>query len=197
MLLSIHKLIHDLENIKISKTIRGMTQKNSKIQTNMVIEILNKHNFKQLPNIRKIPSQTGLYFVEQPNGTQKFPDFTLISKLDEKETKLDLELKVGSKKIMWNDGFPKREAVYLFSCTKYIDSKLYTGNIIEESDYQQYEDLCKLLKKINLEKKVKTHSNPFSIFRFYVRKATSQPFDIQLLNDTDNVVKLLSVLNQK
>lgn len=197
MTLNLQKLIFDLESIKISKTIKGMTQTNSKKQTDMVIKILQNHNFKQIQNIRKLPSQNGLYFVEQPNGTQKFPDFTLFSRFNDNESKIDLELKVGSKKIMWNDGFPKKEAIYLFSCTKYICSKLYTGFIIEDSDYKLYEDLCKLLKKINSDKKSKTHTNPFSVFRFYVRKATSQQFDIKLLNDSENVHKLLSILKQK
>lgn len=157
--------IRDLLNIKPTLTKKGNTQTSSNNQLFQVILILEKYGFSKLHK-NTLPTKKGLYYIVQPNGTQKFPDLLLYN-LSSILVKLNFELKKSNTDtIMWNDGFPDKNSLYLFS-GKY--SCLFTGNSIPEEDRETYNLMCRCIEK--LKKKLKEKKTTFT---FYPRKAISQ-----------------------
>ena len=72
-----------------------------------------------------------LYIVEQPNGSQSWPDALFIYK----NKGLPFEIKCGkSGKITWNSGFPKLDCVYLYNDTVTGKSSLFLGQHIVTQD---------------------------------------------------------------
>lgn len=65
---------------------------------------------------KEIPKLSdGYYYIEQPYGTQKFPDFLIINIVHNQVKILNFELKKGnSNVILWNDGFPQENSIYLY-----------------------------------------------------------------------------------
>lgn len=101
------------------------TQTNSGQQHNMFMRALTDNGFVNLmANSKKSKKRDkldnkppGLYFIEEPNGHQKSPDFILYNKKEGGEL---LEQKVECKKsdgttIIWNDGFPQLDTLYIVS----------------------------------------------------------------------------------
>lgn len=195
--LKLRYIINDLENIIIKKTGYGQTQKQSQLQTNAVINILKYHGFKHIEKTY-LNHNYKLYFISQPNGTQKFPDFKLGICKNGKILFINLELKLGYGKIMWNDGFPNNnETIYLFSCTKSYKTKLFTMAIFNNIVLNRYKEMCIDLKLLN-EKfknyKKQDNVNDYSKFSFYARKAINHSFSLYKLCDFQNVLNIFSIL---
>ena len=179
------QFIEDVENINISVS-DSNTQKNSRKHSDMFERVLVKHNFEKKEKTKHI-EKDGLYYICQPNGTQKFPDFWLVKRISNLTFILDLELKSGSNHILWNDGFPQENALYLYSCKKDNITRLFTGKIVDNEARERYTQLCQNIKTINKTKKYSS-KNLNSNFSFYTRKAISQTIFCRNINDRENIL---------
>lgn len=172
-------LVSNLEQIKCETKGNSSTQLSSKEQETLVENKLVESGFSPLKK-REKPCENGLYFIYQPYGSQKAPDFMLLSVLNNETKRVGLEVKRGKGKIMWNDGFPQDNTAYLFTDTKRCITKLLLKrhlileNMSQEVD--KYEELCSTIKKLNLEMKRKN-----TCFTHYVRKASSQTITKEIL----------------
>ena len=98
-------------------TINGVKiwNKNQLLMNKILDEItsLDHHSGKKLEKaVEKILKSNGLRYKSQPNGSQKYPDFHVW--LGDK--RFNIECKSSkSKKITWNQGYPKDNGVYIFS----------------------------------------------------------------------------------
>jgi DNA (cytosine-5)-methyltransferase 1 len=193
------KFVSELFNISCVSHERK-TQMSSKSHHIAFIDILFRNGFSKLTidtkKIREILKSLnksinkpdGLYYIEEPFGTQSSPDFILLNiSRNSIQNFLKFELKTGNKKIMWNDGYPRNDYIYL-----YTDNKL-GKSIVCLSDYLINDDIQKLLdkylriiKKINTEIKseLSNCSEDYG-FNIYVRKANSQSIDISKHSEID------------
>lgn len=178
--------VDKLLSISLLKTKYGKTQKGAYEQSKLVKSILTDCKFTELQK-RKNPNKAGLYFIEQPFGTQNFPDFLLYHYIDHNNIKtLNLELKKSNtNKIMWNDGFPQDNSIYLFSGKfNLIFTKECMSNIICD----KYETFYKKLNELKKEFKISKDEE----FYFYPRKAVYQ--SIKEKNKNEYLNKSLSLI---
>lgn len=62
-------------------------------------------------SISSSKEDSGAHIIEQPNGSQKWPDFLVLKK----NTCLCFEIKTGKNgRIVWNSGFPKNNCIYIY-----------------------------------------------------------------------------------
>lgn len=120
-----NKLIKEKCNLNIE--CGENTQKNSKLQHKVILEIFIKLKFIQLSDkkdkqaVKEVFTskkkmtnlEPGCYILEHPLGSQKSPDFLLIRVCD-KEKFLPLECKSGNGIISWHDGWPKDDYIYIY-----------------------------------------------------------------------------------
>lgn len=187
------EFINDLFNIK-SPDIDDNTQITSKNHHIIFKIILVKHNFSEFYNKKSFKStykkkhrifsnsthDNGLYFIEEPFGGHMPPDFILMNIVNNVIiTSLKIELKCGNRRIMWNDGYPKKDTEYLYSDHKFKKTIIIHGTELASPDI--ISNIKKNLKKIKeLNQQTK---NDFKTcdFNIYVRKNNSQKFDISKL----------------
>lgn len=190
---NITKFVSALFNISCVSQERK-TQMSSKLHHNSFVEILNRNGFSELEidtyTLRKVLKSTnkrinksdGLYYIEEPFGSQNSPDFILLNIYRNTIKKLlKFELKTGNKKIMWNDGYPRKGTIYLYTDNKLCKSIVCFGDYLINDDTQKVLDkYLRLIKKINTEVKLELSncSENASGFNIYVRKANSQSIDI-------------------
>lgn len=170
--IDIKNLLIDFQNINTTQTRKGNTQKSSKQQMKQVKTILEKHGFHAQTDTNRY---TCLTYKEQPNGTQKFPDFCLYN--GHKTLYLELK-KSNSNTIMWNDGFPKAGTLYLISCK---NGTLFCmgETLFTDKDKKCYEIQCEKLIEFNTQMKNQSESD----FTFYSRKAISQKINFKNENN--------------
>jgi hypothetical protein len=178
----INNLIEQLRSIKSDKTIKGNTQNSSTNQSVQVKHVLEKNGFR---NIDMVTEPIGLLYKEQPNGSQKSPDFYLIN--GKKRIALELK-KSNTNVIIWNDGFPVKDTLYLISCRDF--TRLCIGNQLRtDKDVETYEKLCERIRILNSEFKNQSE------FTFYTRKAISQKIkETDFKNDLIDCYSLLNKL---
>ena len=178
----ITRFINNLENITLVKS-NSNTQNSSITHSNKVKNILEENGFI-LVNIEPIYGQSpvGFYYIEQPNGSQQFPDFILYNITPTVNISINLELKSGKGAILWNDGFPKKDSIYLFTDTKKNISKLFTGCIISDDLHEKYKERREMIHEQNKTRKI-------GDFNFTVRQSIYQKI-VDLPND-ENVLILL------
>lgn len=92
-------------------------------------------------------------FIEQPAGTQSFPDFLL---RDFNDSFLAIEAKSGrdGRCPMWNDNMPKHGAIYILSSGKLDETTVFLGeDVISHAVYdikaQQEEEINSIVRKYN------------------------------------------------
>lgn len=196
----ITKFVSELFNISCVSQERK-TQMSSKLHHKSFIDILKKNGFSELnidtKKIREILKSTnkrinksdGLYYIEEPFGSQNSPDFILLNIYRNTIKKLlKFELKTGNKKIMWNDGYPRKDTIYLYTDNKLCKSIACFGDYLINDDTQKVLDkYLRLIKKINTEVKLELSncSENASGFKIYVRKANSQSIDISKHSEID------------
>lgn len=166
------KLVSDFSKLSLKKTAKGKTQEASFDQSVMVEKILVSNGFCKLEKetYRKtLEIKEGLFFVSQPNGSQRFPDYLLFKTTKTSIIELEFELKKGHGKIMWNDGFPKKDSLYLFSDTSTGRSHLFTGAHVSLDTRKKYLQDRELIKNLNKTKSM-------GDFSFTYRQAISQSF---------------------
>jgi len=127
--------------------------------------------------------EDGKYYMEQPNGSQAYPDFLLVNKKDNHIFVVPLELKLNSKEtgsisILWNDGFPRDKCIYIFS-KQNMKTQVFPGSFIKtQEDEVVYKKIKESLEAVKLQnKKSKRYSKKGCSshpFNFNVRKAISQ-----------------------
>lgn len=106
-----------------------------------------------------------LYFIEQPNGSQAWPDALFVYK----QRGLPFEMKSGKNgKITWNSGFPKLDCVYLYNDTVNMTSTLFLGrHIITQEIIDAHNEFS---KELSVASKAIRESYDFgSNFSYYLR----------------------------
>lgn len=163
-------------------------------------EIDNKVSFKDAFKLKdktflNSTYKDGIYFVEEPYGSQNSPDFVLMTIFDNKIiTFLKMELKCGEGKIMWNDGYPKPDTQCIYSDHKFKQTIVINGsNLMSHKAFSKLEKILQTIKSLNEE--VKDDDLRACNFRVYVRKANSQKIDLSDYNAIDlmNFKKYLKI----
>jgi hypothetical protein len=181
----INNLVEQLRSIRSVKTLKGNTQDSSIKQTEQVKSILEDFGFK---NACIAGTKTGLLYKEQPNGGQKSPDFHLINGTHI----LNFELKKSNTNIiMWNDGFPHRDTLYLISCKDF--TRLCSGkSLATDEEIEMYNKQRELISIMNKTLKTQNKKNRIN---FYTRRANSQKIEPANINsDLLDCYPLLSKL---
>jgi DNA (cytosine-5)-methyltransferase 1 len=192
------EFVKSLFNISCDKN-GNNTQMTSKLHHKTFINILHTYEFSELnittKKIREIlklnstiKKPNGRYYIEEPFGSQNAPDFLLLNIYDGTIKTLKFELKTGRKKIMWNDGYPKKDTIYLYTDNKLCKSVLYVGKYLLNADTQKVlNKYLKLIKDMNISSKLELSkcSKNASGFKIYVRKANSQSINILSYSEID------------
>lgn len=196
----ITKFVSEIFNISCISQ-EKKTQSSSKLHHKTFIDILTKNGFSELlidkKKIREIIDSTnkiinksnGLYYIEEPYGSQQPPDFILFNIYNNtiKEF-LKFELKTGNKNIMWNDGYPKEDTIYLYTDNKLCKSIVYVGDYLLNDDTKKVLDKYLILIKDmneNVKLELSNCSENASGFKIYFRKANSQNIDISKYSEID------------
>lgn len=195
--MDIYKFVHDIKNIQVLKNYQ--TQLTSFSQHTELKKVFALHEIVELPKTTLytefVDVSDGIYFIEEPYGTQRAPDFVLIiisNHIIQRDSNgtariLGIELKTGNGKIMWNDGCPEPKYIYVYTDTKLKQTIVFSGNdttFCSTVTRNNYKNLVSQLKLINV--KLRDIANPDG-FKFYIRKASSQTINILNYNLLDRV----------
>tara|TARA_R100001377_G_C3122610_1_gene86488 strand:+ start:41 stop:595 length:555 start_codon:yes stop_codon:yes gene_type:complete len=125
---------------------------------NQIEELLIKHKIK---------------YVDQPNGSQSYPDFAL------PDHDLDLECKsVKDFKPMWNRGLPRQNALYIISSKKLDrNSILFGKQILSEVENLELIEMDEQIKKYAKKKAKKFAEKHNSFWTIYPRLAYDNNLD--------------------
>jgi len=185
-------IFKSLLEVKVEKTIKGDTQRSSNLHLTNVEKILEDNGFKREKTSFLQETSPGLFFISQPNGSQKFPDLLLVNVLRKRlksgfKTKtLNFELKKGEKNcILWNDGFPRLDSLYLYSDLSGYNV-LFTGSKISEKDRESYVKICEYLEEVKSKTKILKKD---SVFDFFPRKVIKQKMNKDY-TDSEEVKKM-------
>lgn len=139
-------------------------------------------DFKLFPN--KIVNN-GLYYIEEPFGSQMCPDFILFNVFNNTIIKnLKIELKSGNHKIMWNDGYPQSDIEYLYTDHRLKQSIIINGSQLISSNTAKF--IHGILDEIKcMNKKIKNNLPSMSEFKIYIRKANHQIINLKKYNNDD------------
>lgn len=205
MIKNIHMIVYDLFNICHNYSDnKSKTQKTSKLHHKLFIDTLIKHGFiifnKDYENVKKILKEgihidhyidiiSGLYIIEELYGSQKSPDIIIINVRNNKILRiLQFELKSGNKKIMWNDGYPNKNTICVYSDTKLNKTILFSNDSLMCIKTRIIlEEYLTKIKEMNTEIKQRLHNNPDN-FNIYIRKANSQVINILKYSPIDIMI---------
>ena len=200
------KLVKDMFDIKMLSKNHN-TQNSSFHHHNLFIDLLKSNNINELEmkkdviknsliNSKKINAIDGIYFIEELYGSQQFPDFTLLNiKNKTIVNSLKIELKSGDKKIMWNDGRPMKDSIYLFTDNKTGKSGIFSGEyLMNDKTSLILDKYLAIIKKLNCEVKQEL-SNCGNDFNIYIRKANNQTINLSKYNKIDfiNFKKIICI----
>lgn len=174
------KFLNLLVNIKIYKD--SNTQNTSKKQHLQFIKILEENNCKEYRNTF---NNDGIFYVNQPNGTQQYPDFHIILIKNNLKYILNIELKSGNKKIMWNDGMPRHNTFYLYTDNKSNNSLFISGN--NEYFFKHMRCIVDVNKDMAIFKEYIKKKYNNNIVNIYPRKSVSQKINIDNITCLDKV----------
>jgi hypothetical protein len=150
-MLPIENTIWDIsDNIKVNGVEVWNESQTSMNQLLRDIENLGYHAGKKFEKeIEKLLRSKKIKYKAQPNGSQSYPDFHLFFGAK----KLDLECKSGTtKKVTWNQGYPRDNGVYAFS-TKHkacAGNYLFMGQDHWPKDVKDY-FLKEVLPKVKID----------------------------------------------
>ena len=135
-------LVSKLRDIKLCLDKKKCTQKNSKTQhlavKNILLESGIEEIIKETGKFKKMKKgihrlNDGLYFMEEPFGSQQYPDFVIMKFVSGRMVHfVKLELKSGHGGITWNDGYPRDDCVYLYYEKKEQRSYMFTGEFFND-----------------------------------------------------------------
>ena len=177
-IIDINQLVTTLKKIQCHDTNLSFTQRSSDNHQKSVVNVLLQNGFSPTTkdyNNKKL--NDNCYFCLQPFGKQRAPDIILIRVKNGAKHIAKLELKKGNKKIMWNDGFPKEDTLYLFTDYKRSKTNLFCKHHLLSTDTELlFLKQCETIRKLN--EKCKNING----FRFYTRKANSQNISDTLIH---------------
>ena len=110
-------------------------------------------------------------FIEQPAGSQSFPDF-LVRDFDDRFFLIEAKSNKNRTCPMWNDNVPKQNAIYILSSGQLNKTTVFLGkDVITEDTYtlmeQQAKEIAKIVKKYNnLMNKADKHNLHYSKLLF-------------------------------
>lgn len=162
----IENILKDLSSIKYSKNIF-----NSKLHEDKIELVLVKNGFKKL-NKQGLPSEKEIYYIKQPNGSQRSPDFTLV--VEGVSVNIECKSAQTGYKPMWNCSYPDQNTIYVYTNKRNNHTILFLGNEIITDDvqviYDEYREKHKqLCDEINNKlKNLDREKNPYAL-RVYNR----------------------------
>lgn len=155
----------------------GKTIKDKWIENDLAFDWLKDKsdtNFKSKPN-QTFDSMPLGSFLEQPGGSQSFPDF-LVRDFDGRFLAVEAKSGRDGRCPMWNDNVPKQNAVYILSSGLLNETTVFLGkDVITEDAYtlmeQQEKEIAKIVKKYNdLMEEADNHN------RGWIQKSRKQHF---------------------
>jgi len=141
----------------ISKNGNGRANGNT-TQEAIFAYILEKHGFKYKTN-KEIPRDDCGYYVYQPNGTQRTPDFTIyvcVSSIIKWSIDIDMK-QSNTEKIVLNDGWFNNKTIYILSYKSKKQNCVAIGlgqDIPTVLEREKWEQLLKIKKELNSGEKV-------------------------------------------
>lgn len=151
-----------LENLKQLKYSNNSF--NNKTHEESVEKIIIENGFKHKLSINK---NKKCYYMNQPNGSQRAPDFIVFD--NDEHIELECKSRKTGYKPMWNSSIPCKNTYYIFTNKKDDKTLIIEGNQIIteklEKVLNQYKKETKLLEnKFNKElKKFSETDNPYDI----------------------------------
>lgn len=131
----------------------GFTKETNHPTSAKLIEAISSDN-RQGEILKIFSKMTPGSFLQQPCGGNNFPDF-LIRDID--GTYKILEAKSAKENsIAWNDNYPKKDCIYVFSSEKENKTTVFLGqDVITEEQQEMFNrltnDIDKLVKEANIE----------------------------------------------
>ena len=202
-------IINQLKEIKLSSN-NDKTQKSSKISHNHVSEIFNNNSIKKLDyqysdiikeylkNLDKnldINLDNGLYYYEHIFGSQSYPDFVLLHIINKKfVNNIFIEIKTGNKNIVWNDGLPQKDGLYLYFDTAEKITLMFSYNdLIDDNEQSILSKMNEDVKELNKKYREKLKNS-----KFYptIRRATKQKININKFNQSELEENFINKLNE-
>jgi len=157
--LKLKLLLRNLKQLKYSNNTF-----NSKIHEESVEKIIIESGFKHKNNISE---NEKCYYINQPNGSQRPPDFIVVD--NNESVELECKSKKTGYKPMWNSSYPNRTNLYIFTTQKDNRTLIIHGNKITtpklETLLEKYKKATKQLE-ITFNKEIKELSkedNPYDI----------------------------------
>jgi hypothetical protein len=196
-------LVSKLESLNIEfNSDYSKTQVNSKSQHVKVRELFKIFNYVELFDKRYVKNiiktrnnlnlKDGIYFIEELFGSQKSPDFMLINIKNGNSCKyLEFECKSGKNKIMWNDGYPRKDYIYYYYDKKELRGLIFSGGnkiICPDHVRKEIQEIINMTQSFNI--------NSIDInWKLNIRRCFSQKLQINsYTNNMDDIRK--EVINQ-
>lgn len=115
--------------------------------------ILENNGFQYLTKKTK-PATDGMYYVYQPNGTQRSPDFTILYYQDGTLNVIcDIDMKQSNtEKIVLNDGWFIKNTIYILSYKSHGQDNIVIGlgqDIPSVKEQEKWEQILKIKKELN------------------------------------------------
>lgn len=180
--LKIKSLLRNLKQLKYSNNTF-----NSKIHEESVEKIIIESGFKHKNNTNE-----KFYYMNQPNGSQRPPDFIVVDSATNESIELECKSKKTGYKPMWNSSYPNRTNLYIFTTQKDNRTLIIPGNKITtpklETLLEKYKKATKQLE-ITFNKEIKELSkedNPYDI-GVYARNMFVQNKHFDEKDDIDNI----------
>lgn len=180
--LKIKSLLINLKQLKYSNNTF-----NSKIHEESVEKIIIESGFKHKNNTNE-----KFYYINQPNGSQRPPDFIVVDNTTNESVELECKSKKTGYKPMWNSSYPNRTNLYIFTTQKDNRTLIIPGNKITtpklETLLEKYKKETKQLE-ITFNKEIKELSkkdNPYDI-GVYARNMFVQNKHFDEKDDIDNI----------
>lgn len=151
-----------LRNLKLVKYSNNTF--NSKIHEESIEKIIIGSGFKHRLNIDK---NEKCYYINQPNGSQRPPDFIVVD--NNESIELECKSKKTGYKPMWNSSYPNSTNLYIFTNQKDNKTLIIPGNKIitpklEKMLIKHKNDNKLFHDKFNKElKKLSKDDNPYDI----------------------------------
>ena len=155
------KILNAVRKLKHTSNIHGNHEK--QIERLLVNNCYEKKTIEQLSLEKKLirsteyyKSDSTMWYVPQPCGSQRFPDFIVGDKLG---NIFYLECKSSKNDhILWNSGMPKPRAIYVFSSGKHnAQTIVMGGDIWSKEELQLQQKIRKLIDETYKSYKNKDH----------------------------------------
>lgn len=179
------ELLKKIKQIKYSEQLNSLSTFNSKIHEESIEKIIIESGFKKLKTLNM---EIDNYYVYQPYGSQKPPDFIVFH--NNESIELECKSTKNSYKPMWNCSYPKKSCLYIHT-NKNDKTLIIPGNKIITPKLEEllikYKNENKLLhdkwsKELN---NLSKEDNPYTI-DVYPRNMFIQKKNFNIKDDIEN-----------